>query len=345
MALISTATAAVAADGVEEFSARKHIVVVASPTMDRFVEASFQGFRGEGPSPRPRVDLADTGRVFEQFCGGLGVDFPDMAATVRRMSRLEFRRCGENNVGDVIEIVLGFEVAGLFAKAGAPPLALTADQVYRALAKDAPDNGGFIPNSGRTWRDIDRTLPPVDIRIVTTAPGTPWRNLLDDKALQAGCRRVPETRAIHDAPQRVARCTTVRTDGRVIEAPSPAAALDSLETLPPGTIAVVPPELARAVRNHVQAIALDGVLPSDDDVNSGEYPLSRRVYYYFKVAHMHDRKGYGIASNLRDFMTSTVAEPQIGPGGGLARIGLTPLPDEQRTLQRRGVALLRPMER
>jgi phosphate transport system substrate-binding protein len=343
MAMMSAA--AVAGDVGEDFSARKHIVVVASPTMGRFIDSSFKNALPEGALPKPRVDFHDSATVFERFCGGIGVDSPDMAASIRRMSRLEFRRCGDNAVGGVIEIVLGYEVAALFSKVESLPISLTGEQVYRGLAKDVPLNGEFKPNPYKTWRDVDHSLPNVEIRVIITGRGTPWRSLFDDKVLQSGCRHVAETRAIYDAKERVGRCVTLRGDGRVIEVASPAAVMTALDAQPPGAVALIPPDVAKAFRNRIQPVAIDGMMLAAEDVDSGEYPLSRRLFYYFKVNHMRDRKGYGIALNLRDFMTYAVDEPKIGSGGDLTRIGLVPLPPEQRASQRRAVALLRPMDR
>jgi len=313
--------------------------------MGRYVDVSFRNFLGSGPQIRPSVEILEPAAVFERFCGGLGTDYPDVAASARRMSRVEFRQCGENGVGDVVEIGLGFELAALFTKIGSPPLSLTSEQVYRALAADVPRDGEFVTNTAKTWRDINRSLPNVDIRFVTSGPGTAWRSILDDKILQAGCRHVPEVRGIYAADRRVALCTGLRGDSRLTEAPSPAKAMESLETLPRGTIAVIPLDLAETSRNRLQAVALDGTLPSEDDIESGKYQLSRRLYYYFKVGHMRDRKGYGVTLNLLEFMVYAATEASIGPTGYLVREGLLPLPEEMRARQRRDAALLQPMVR
>jgi len=336
---------AAAIDPLDEFSVRKNLLIVSAPTMLRFVDASIAAFRGLGPVPVPRVEIHDSAAALERFCAGVGADHPDVAATTRRISRVELGRCHEAQVGDVVEIAIGTEVAGLFAKAGSPPLTLTSETLYRALAAAVPVNGEFRPNTARTWKDVDRSLPAVEIRVAVPPRGTPWRALFDDKVLQGGCRPVPEIRAITSATMRVNRCTNTRGDGRLIETTVPRALIGKLDSVPPETVMVLPLATAVAARQSVQAVALDGTLPSDDEVDSGAYPMARRLYFYFKASHMRDRKGYGVTLFLRDYLTLVASEAMLAPDGALPRLDLSPLPEEERRQQRRIAILLRPVDR
>jgi len=345
VALILQSSIAMAADVSEPFSIRKQMHLMAPQAMAELVGASLTHLGTRLTLAPPQVEPAETAAAIVHFCGGLGAEHSDMVAVTRRISRAEFRRCVENGVTDVVEIAIGYDAAVLVTKAEVPPMLLTSEQIFRALARDLPSNNGFVPNVAKTWNDVDRTLPSLDIRVVTTGRGTAARSLLEDKVLQAGCRNLPEIRAIYAADSRVARCVTPRGDGRLVEVATPEAALALLDASPPGAVAVIPQQQAEMTGQRYQRISVDGMLPSGESIRSREYPLSRRLYYYFKVGHMRDRKGYGVASNLRELMDDAVGEAAVGPDGYFTAAGLVPLEEGERTRQRRAAAALVPMER
>jgi phosphate transport system substrate-binding protein len=343
--ILSLASVAVAADTAETFSVRKRMLLMASPATADLVNASVEHLRARLDIAPPQIETVDVAAAFLHFCGGVGPEHADMVAAQRRISRGEFRRCEESGVGDIIEVAVGYAAATLVLRADAPPLLLTSEQIFRALARDLPRDDGFAANTARTWKDIDRTLPSLDIRVVTTARGTPARILLEDKVLQAGCVRLPEIRAIRSADTRVARCVDLRGDHRLVEVATPEEALAQVDAASPGAIAVVPLRPAETSGQRYQRVPIDGVLPNGESIRSREYRMTQRIYYYFKVRHMRDRKGYGVASYLRELMDDATGEGATGPNGYFVAAGLVPLDEDERLRQQRAVAALMPMER
>jgi phosphate transport system substrate-binding protein len=61
---------------------------------------------------------------------------------------------------------------------------------------------------------------------------------------------------------------------------------------------------------------MSDVLPSTQSISSGEYPVSRPLYFYMKKAHI------GVIPGLKDYAAFFTADEIAGPDGPLAEYGL-----------------------
>ena len=59
-----------------------------------------------------------------------------------------------------------------------------------------------------------------------------------------------------------------------------------------------------------------GVAPSTETIATGEYPVSRPLYFYVKKAHI------GVIPGLKEYAQFFVADELAGPDGPLAQYGL-----------------------
>ena len=66
------------------------------------------------------------------------------------------------------------------------------------------------------------------------------------------------------------------------------------------------------------------VAPQPDTISSGEYPVSRSLFFYVKMAHL------GKVAGLQEYVDVFLSEDMIGPGGILKDRGLIPLPTADR---------------
>lgn len=64
-----------------------------------------------------------------------------------------------------------------------------------------------------------------------------------------------------------------------------------------------------------------GVVPSTENIASGEYPVSRPLFFYLKTAHI------GVIPGLKEFAEFFVSHDVAGPEGPLAEYGLVSDPD------------------
>ena len=66
---------------------------------------------------------------------------------------------------------------------------------------------------------------------------------------------------------------------------------------------------------------MSGVTPSTETIASGEYPVSRPLFFYVKKAH------FGQIPGLKEFVEFFVSDEIAGPDGPLAQYGLVSDPE------------------
>src|SRR3546814_7678978 len=68
------------------------------------------------------------------------------------MKKSEFDKCQANGVKDIIEIQIGYDGLAFGQSTKGPEMALTLEDVYKALAA----NPYGKPNTAKTWQDVSR---------------------------------------------------------------------------------------------------------------------------------------------------------------------------------------------
>ena len=66
---------------------------------------------------------------------------------------------------------------------------------------------------------------------------------------------------------------------------------------------------------------MDGIVPSTDSIATGEYPVSRPLFFYVKKAHI------GVIPGLKEYVEFFVSDEMAGPDGPLAAYGLVSDPE------------------
>ncbi len=318
-----------------DLSERKQLLIVGSTSMEAITGAAIERLIRDYVMPQPTKRLAGTRAGMAAFCAGVGPQYPDIAAASDRMGRGEFDTCVENNVLDVIEVAIGQSAVVVVTKKGNPAFNITPRMIYYAVAEDIPIKGEFTANPYKSWKETDKAAPDLPIHIVIPAKGSGTRAFFDDNFMQGGCRHVKEIDAIFAAADRVPRCITRRDDGRVAELAEPfeEKALDALAKAPPGTVAIIPWSLYLSNRDKVDALPIDGVLPTHEGIAEYAYPMATTLRYYFKRAHMRNEAGRGVVRGIREFMAEIVKDEASGEGGYFEKLGVIALAPEDRGKQ------------
>jgi phosphate transport system substrate-binding protein len=66
---------------------------------------------------------------------------------------------------------------------------------------------------------------------------------------------------------------------------------------------------------------MGGVVPSTETISTGQYPVSRPLFFYIKKAHL------GVIPGLKEFASFFIADEISGPDGPLSDYGLVADPD------------------
>ena len=82
----------------------------------------------------------------------------------------------------------------------------------------------------------------------------------------------------------------------------------------------------------IQGATINGVKPTPDTISSGDYPVSRSLFFYIKNSHSKD------VPAMNKYVDLFMSEKMIGKEGILGEIGLIALPDATRTAIRKSVA-------
>ena len=113
----------------------------------------------------------------------------------------------------------------------------------------------------------------------------------------------------------------VRTDGLSVDIDGDyTETLASIESNPNG-IGVFGLSFYENNTDKLQVATMSGVSPSTDTIASGDYPVSRPLYFYIKKAHL------GVIPGIKDYAEFFISDEIAGPDGPLAEYGLVSDPE------------------
>jgi phosphate transport system substrate-binding protein len=309
--------------------ARDQIRIVGSSTVYPFTTLVAEQFLANTPGARPPViEATGTGAGMKLFCGGIGAAHPDIEDASRRMHRSEYESCARHGVSEVLEVPIGIDGIALTESVRGPGMALTATDLYRALAA-AP---GGRPNTARVWRDVNPALPATPIQVYGPPATSGTRDSFVELIMAPGCEAVePGARALHErAPELfAARCHRLRDDGAYIDAGENDNLIVQKLGANPNAIGIFGYAYLENNVGAVRGVTLGGVAPSYATIADGSYPGARPLYLYVKKAHL--RAIPGLRAFLRQYAALWSRQ------GPLVRRGLIASPEP---VQRRAYAVI-----
>ena len=308
----ATATAATARDQVQ---------VAGSSTVLPYASIVAEAFGENFDFPTPVVESGGSSAGLKRFCEGVGENTVDIANASRAIRDREVAACAENGVTDIIEVRIGYDGIVFASQQSGPAFTefLPSDW-YTALAAELPVDGAMVANPHAGWASVNADLPDVDIAafIPGTKHGT--REVFEEKVLLQGCEDTGALQAMldmgMDEDAAEGACMAVRTDGKSVDIDG-----DYTETLAridsnTNGIGVFGLAFYENNTDKLKVATMGGVVPSTETISTGEYPVSRPLFFYIKKAHI------GVIPGLKEFAEFFVADEIAGPDGPLAEYGL-----------------------
>jgi phosphate transport system substrate-binding protein len=325
--LLLAAVCAAALSGHAYAQTRDHVSVKGSSTVLPFSTVMAEHFAKANPKLRaPVVESGGSSAGLKEFCKGVGANSIDIANSSRPIKPSEVDECKKNGVSEIMELKIGYDgiVFAVNSKnAAMKGFALTTKQIYLALAAQVPQNGKLVANPFKTWKDVDPSLPDVDI--VAFIPGEKHgtREVFEEKVMAEGCKQAPEIKALTDEKARHQTCVRVRKDGGTVDIDG-----DYTETLArvsqqPNAVGVFGLSFYENNRDKIAVASVNGVQPTLQTIAKGEYPFSRPLFIYVKKAHM------GQIPGLNEFVSFSLSPAMIGPNGAAVKKGLIPMPNPE----------------
>lgn len=307
--------------------ARDQVRIVGSSTVYPFSIAVAERLGRLGNQKIPVVESTGSGAGFKLFCASVGDNSADITNASRRMKASELENCRTNDVGAVAEIKIGYDGIVVARSAKHAPLALSRDQLYRALAKVVPIKGQLVANPYKTWKDVDQALPDEKIEVLGKPTTSGTRDAFVELVMDVACQNYPEIKAITDAKKQTAACQALREDGAYIEVGEDNNLIVQRLAATPTLVGIFGYSFLEQNPDRVQGSTIDGWQPSFENISSGDYPLSRPLYFYVKKAHIAAVPG--IVAYVAEFSS----EKAWGEEGYLADRGLIPMPDDERAAE------------
>ena len=276
--------------------ARDNIQVAGSSTVLPFASIVAEEFGQSFSQYRtPVVGSGGSSGGIRQFCQGTGPNTIDIANSSRRIKDGEIRACAEKGVKNVIEVKIGYDGIVFASRRDSNKFALTTDHIAAAAKGTA-----------KTWNEIDPKLPRQEILLVIPASNHGTREVFEHKAL--GCKK--------ECP--------LRQDGRIIEIAGDYTETLSKLNIDKNAVGVFGLSFYDSNRDKLQVATVNGVTPSAATIETGEYPISRPLYFYIKGDHV------GTIPGLLDYARFFVSPAVSGVGSPLEKAGLVPLNDKER---------------
>ena len=329
---LTTSALAVLALSATTAAARDQVQVAGSSTVLPYAAIVAEAFGENFDFPTPVVESGGSSAGLKRFCEGVGVNTIDIANSSRKIREGEVAACAEAGVTDIIEVRIGYDGIVFASQIDGPAFTeFTEEQWYKALAAEHFIDGQLVPNAFTMWNEVDESLPAVEIQafIPGTKHGT--REVFEEKVILAGCESGGFLQAMLDAgvdeDTAEGKCMAIRTDGRSVDIDG-----DYTETLAridanPNGLGVFGLAFYENNTDKLKVATMGGIAPSTETISSGEYPVSRPLYFYIKKAHI------GVIPGLKEFAEFFISNDIAGPSGPLANYGLVSDPALAETQQ------------
>ncbi len=308
-------------------AARDQIRIVGSSTVFPFATAVAERFGKTTNYRTPVVESTGSGGGLKLFCAGIGQNTPDIANASRRIKASEIKRCADNGVKDIAEVKIGFDGIVLANSRKAKHFDLSLKDIFLALAKDVPDGEGKTkPNPYKTWKDVNAALPDAKIEVMGPPPTSGTRDAFVELAMEGGCTSFSWIKALKKTDKNAfkALCHTMREDGAFIEAGENDNLIVQKLRANPNALGIFGFSFLEQNSDTVQGSKIGGVEPEFEEIASGNYPVSRSLYFYVKKAHV------GMVEGIKEFVTEFSSDDAWGEEGYMADKGLIPLSDKER---------------
>ena len=352
--------AAVGTMGSAQAQGRDTVSIVGSSTVYPFATVVAERFGRSTNFKAPKIESTGSGGGLKLFCKGVGAGTPDITNSSRRIKKSEYDDCQANGVTGIVEVLIGYDGIAIANSRSAPAMVLGLRDLYLALAKDIPGpDGKLVPNPNQTWNDVNPALPETKIEVLGPPPTSGTRDAFAELALGGGAKTVPELKTLRGLGAEQAGeirslmtrlgipaglyqtledskgkppsgkdifktvAYSVREDGAYIEAGENDNLIVQKLDANPSALGIFGYSFLEENGDKVQGATIDGIVPSFDSIASGDYPVSRPLYFYIKAAHV------GKIAGIQEYALEFASDRAMGEDGYLPERGLIPVSEAE----------------
>ena len=326
---LTASVLAIAAVSASAAMARDTIQIKGSSTVLPYAQIVAEAFGENFDFPTPVVEGGGSGAGRKALCEGVGENTIDIANSSSRIKQSDIDNCLANGVNEIEEVRIGYDGIVFASTIDGAGFAFTPADWFKALAAEVVVDGAIVANPYTSWAEVNPDLP--DQPILAFIPGTKHgtREVFEEKVIAVGCEETGALQAMIDGgmseDDAEDACLAVASDGRAVDIDG-----DYTETLSrldanKNAIGVFGLSFYQNNTDKLRVATMDGVVPSTESIASGDYPVSRPLYFYVKLAHL------GVIPGMREYIQFFVSDDMAGPDGPLAAYGLVSDPELAKT--------------
>jgi len=311
--------------------ARDQVQITGSSTVLPYATIVAEAFGENFDFPTPVVEGGGSGAGRAKMCEGVGENTVDIANSSSRITQNDIDTCTANGVTEIMEVRIGYDGIVFASAVAGPEFAFTPADIYNAIGAQVVIDGAIAPNTRTNWAQVNAAFP--DQNILMFIPGTKHgtREVFDRRVIEAGCEESGALAAFMaggmDEDAAGDACAELRTDGLSVDIDG-----DYTETLArldadANAIGVFGLSFYQNNTDKLRVATMNGVVPDYDTISSGDYPVSRPLYFYVKMAHLD------VIPGLAEYVAFFVSDDMAGPDGPLSEYGLVSDPELAATQQ------------
>lgn len=308
-------------------SGRDYISVVGSSTVYPFSTVVAERFGKSTSFKTPKIESTGTGGGMKLFCKGNGIDTPDITNASRKIKDSELKMCFDNGVDGVVEVLIGFDGIVMANEINSHDFQLTTKDIFMALAKEVPTekDGELVANPYTMWNQVNADLPAIKIEVLGPPPTSGTRDAFVELAMEGGCKNFPWIKATkaEDKSKYKTICHSIREDGAYVEAGENDNLIIQKLQKNPDALGIFGFSFLDQNADLVKGSLINGAEPEFETIATGEYPVSRPLYFYVKKAHVTEIPG------MSEFLTEFTSQKAMGDEGYLTDKGLIPLGEDK----------------
>ena len=207
---------------------------------------------------------------------------------------------------------------------------LTRTEILLAVAAEVPNKQGtaLIANPYHFWNEINPKLPHRKITFYGPPTSSGTRDAFEDLAMKDVAKHMDVYTNLYKADEKAnkkyKKYHEVRQDGVYVPSGENDNLIVQKLTKDAEALGIFGYSYLAENSDRIAAATIEGASPSPATVQSGEYKLSRSLYFYIKKSHFDKVPG------MKEYVDLFTSEQMVGDGGACTEIGLIALPEEMR---------------
>lgn len=310
--------------------ARDQIHIVGSSTVYPFSSYVAEELGATTKFKTPVVESTGSGGGMKLFCAGNGMNTPDFTNASRRMKAKEYKKCQQNGVKHITEVVVGYDGIALAQSKKTKAMNLTRKEILLAVAAEVPNKAGtaLIANPYHYWNEINPKLPHRKITFYGPPTSSGTRDAFEDLAMKGVAKKMPVYTDLYKADKKAnkkyKKYHEVRQDGVYVPSGENDNLIVQKLVKDADALGIFGYSYLAENSDRIAAATIGGVAPSPKAVQSGKYKLSRSLFFYIKKSHIEKVPG------MKEYIKLFNSEQMVGDDGACTEIGLIALPENLR---------------